>query len=309
MAPQADSEADHNSDPNSRVMADAEGWALLDGLRRRLDDQGAHSRKTATQVTQLAGSIAALVETQRRRSKTLNLNSFVAYLIFTMLCGGAFYFLYQNRAKELVDARDRAATDRDAAIKRADQVAATLAARQAADAAAWDTWQLLEAGKRGEAAKRIAELANAKLSRFDRDVLSARVAQLEATQMTAALKTANAAYRSGRYSDAMAALDPALDGAALPNAESHYVYGLAALRAEQFDNAVTHLRAALSAGIADEEARLRLASALERNGQKADARSEYDRFAAEHPESPSAGIARSRSVVLATGKKPDSSGN
>ena len=78
-------------DPDSPDPAEAEGWALLDGLRRRLDDQGAQARKTATQVQQLADSIAALVSAQRRRTRWLNLNSFVAYLIFTLLLGVAFY--------------------------------------------------------------------------------------------------------------------------------------------------------------------------------------------------------------------------
>jgi len=67
--------------------SDAEGWALLEGLRRRLDDQVAQGRKTAAQVGQLAESLAGLVEQQRRRSLWLNVNSFVAYLMFTILCG------------------------------------------------------------------------------------------------------------------------------------------------------------------------------------------------------------------------------
>src|SRR5689334_16590858 len=93
---------------------DSEGWALLEGLRRRLDEQANQHRKTQTQVTQLADSIAALVSVQQRRSRWLNINSFVAYLIFTMLCGGAFYLLYQSRARELVGDRDRVTGERDA---------------------------------------------------------------------------------------------------------------------------------------------------------------------------------------------------
>src|SRR2546423_1988547 len=84
--------------------SDADGWALLDALRRKLDDQQAQTRKTGAQVGQLAESIAALVELQRKRSRWLNLNSFVAYVAFTVLLGGAFYFVYQSRARELVHA-------------------------------------------------------------------------------------------------------------------------------------------------------------------------------------------------------------
>jgi hypothetical protein len=55
-----------------------DGWALLEGLRRRLDDQTSQGRKTQQQVSQLTESIAALVEIQRARTKRINLNSFVA---------------------------------------------------------------------------------------------------------------------------------------------------------------------------------------------------------------------------------------
>ena len=83
-------ETDLELAPGGHEPADSEGWALLDGLRRRLEDQATQTRKTSAQVTQLAESIAALVEAQRRRSRWLNLNSFVAYVMFTVLCGGAF---------------------------------------------------------------------------------------------------------------------------------------------------------------------------------------------------------------------------
>lgn len=101
-----------------RAQADAEGWELLDGMRRRLDELSAHTRRTELQVSQLASSIAAMVEAQRKRSRWLNINSFVAYLVFTVLCGCAFYFMYQSRTRELIHARDRAAAERDEAIKR-----------------------------------------------------------------------------------------------------------------------------------------------------------------------------------------------
>lgn len=306
MVPRPSSEAADQAAANGAVSSDAEGWALLDGLKRRLDDQGAHTRKTATQMTQLASSIAALVDVQRRRSRTLNLNSFGAYVIFTVLCSVGFYVLYHNRARDLVDARDRALRDRNAATRRADEAAAAVAARHATDAAAWEAWQLLDAGKRSDAAKRIAALATATISPLDRAALRARLAQVEEAHVAAALKTARVAYRSGRYDEVMTILDEALLGAVLPNADSHYIYGIAALRAEEYDRAAAHLRAALAANTAESEARLRLAQALDRAGRKDEARVEYDRFAKEHPESPSAVTARGKSDASA-GTTPEPS--
>jgi tetratricopeptide (TPR) repeat protein len=289
-------EPDNGQDP-----AEAEGWALLDGLRRRLDEQGTQGRKTAAAVQQLADSIGALVAAQRRRARWLNLNSFVAYLIFTLLCGGAFYLLYQSRVGELVGARDRAASERDQAVRRADDLAATAKARETADAKALDAWQLLEAGKRDAATKRLAELANAPLSKLDRDMLAARAKQAELVQVDAALKTASTAYRAGRFADAATTLEAALalQGAAPRLGDVHYQLALAQLKLGLLDKAAVHLQAAVDVDVSDEDARFQLAGALDRLGQWAKARVEYDRFATAHPQSQWAVPALRRSATLA----------
>jgi tetratricopeptide (TPR) repeat protein len=289
-------EPDRGPDP-----ADADGWALLDGLRRRLEDQGAQARKTAAQVQQLAESIGELVAQQRRRARWLNLNSFVAYLVFTVLCGGAFYFLYQSRARELVGDRDRAAAERDQAVRRADDLAAAAKARDAADAKALEAWQLLEAGKRDAAAKRLAELANAPLSKLDRDVLAARAKQGELVQVDAALKSAAAAARAGRLAEAATTLENALalQGAGPRLGDVHYQLAMAQLKLGALDKAVPHLQAAVDADVVEEDARFQLAGALDRLGQWGKARAEYDRFATAHPQSAWAVPALRRSAQLA----------
>lgn len=263
-------DAPPSADP-APADSDAEGWALLDGLRRRLDDLGTQTRKTGTQVGQLAASIAAMVDAQRKRSRWLNINSFVAYVIFTLLCGGAFYFLYQSRTRELVNARNRAAAERDAAAKRADAATAALAAHEA---------------------------ANAKMA------AAARIAQSNREQWQPILTAANAAYKLGRYNEVLTTLDQARGRIGATTADAHYLMGLAAVKAEQFANAVTHLRTAISSEVAQEDARFQLATALDRAGHKATARLEYDRFVAEHPQSPSAAVAQRRSAALAHNPSP-----
>jgi tetratricopeptide (TPR) repeat protein len=280
---------------------DADGWALLDALRRKLDDQAAQTRKTSAQVQQLADSIAALVGEQRKRSRWLNVNSFIAYLMFTLLCAGAFYFVYQSRAREVVSARDRAASDRDTAVRRADEANAKLAARDAADAKAWDTWQALEAGKKDDALKKLADLKAAPLSKFDHEVLAARAKQAEMMQVDAAMKAANTAFKAGRYGEVVVTLESALNlqGAAPRVPEMHYLIGLAHLRANEIDKAVPQLETAVGGDVGDEDARFQLASALDRVGQWSKARAEYDRFATAHPQNPSAVLAMRRSATLA----------
>ena len=267
MTAQLRPKTDPGTEPGQGAAPVDDGWALLDALRRRLDDQAAQTRKTQAQVTQLAESIAALVEAGRRRSRWLNINSFVAYLIFTILLGGAFFFVYRSRAHELVAKRDkalverdRAIADRDAATKRADDAAKTLAAQQAA-----------------------AEKA-------------AEAAAVEAT-----IKTAQAAVRAGHSGEVIAPLEKAL--ASEPTspraADMHYLLGLAYAGKNQLDKAIPQLQAAVDGDVSEDDARFQLASALDRAGQWAKARGEYDKFATAHPQSSSAAFAMRRSATLA----------
>lgn len=254
-------------EPGPEPRSDDDGWLLLDSLRRKLEDQASQTRKTQAQVSQLAESIAALVELGRRRSRWLNLNSFAAYLIFTVLLGGAFFFVYQSRASELVTTRDRAIAerdrayvDRDSAVKRADEAAAKLTAEKAAQAKA-----------------------------------------AAASAVDGTVKAATSALHAGRTNEVIGPLEKALETeAAGPRAaEMHYLVGVAYSKGNQLDKAVSHLSAAVTGEVADEDARYQLASALDRAGQWGKARGEYDKFATAHPQSAYAVFAMRRSATLA----------
>jgi tetratricopeptide (TPR) repeat protein len=261
--------------------ADADGWALLDTLRRKLDDQAAQQRKTCTQVTQLAESIAALVDTQRRRSRWLNLNSFVAYVMFTVLTSIAFYFVYAAHARELGSARDRAIAERDAAVHRADDATARLAQRDAADAAA---------ARQGEAA--------------------ARAAADEGARQDAVVQSALAAIKAGHYGEVAQPVERALANHPDPAhvARLHYLAGVARGKSGDFDAAIAHLSAAVDSDTVDEDARFQLASVLDRAGQRTEAKGEYDRFASAHPQSRFAAFAIWRSAQIARGAAAETPG-
>lgn len=288
------------TDDSAESGADAEGWALLDGLRRRLDEQANQSRKTQNEVRQLADSIAAMVQQQRKRSRWVNVNSFAAYLIFTLLCGGAFFFLYQSRARELIAERNRVATERDTAVRRADEATKKTAARDVADAKAWEAYQLLEAGKRDAAAKKLVELHGAPLSKFERTVLETKAKQAEVVQIDLALKTAPVSFKAGRHADVVPQLEAALaldpKGPRAPLI--HYYLGVAASKAGALDTAATHLQAAVDGNVDFEDARFHLASALDRAGQWGKAKIQYDRFATAHPTSSYTWYATRRAAAL-----------
>jgi hypothetical protein len=288
------------ADDSPAESAEAEGWALLDGLRRRLDEQANQNRKTQNEVRQLAESIAAMVEQQRKRSRWLNVNSFVAYVMFTLLCGGAFYFVYASRARELTGERNRVIVERDTAVRRADEAIKKSAARDAADAKAWDAYEMLEAGKRDDAAKKLVELQGAPLSKFERSVLENKAKQAEVVQIDLALKGAAASFKAGRHAEVVAPLEAALaldaNGPRAPL--MHYYLGVAAAKANVLDTAITHLQAAVDGNVDLEDARFHLASALDRAGHWGKAKIEYDRFATAHPVSTYTWYATRRASAL-----------
>jgi hypothetical protein len=85
--------------------------AELEALRRKVDDNAAMIRRNQLSLSELAESLGKLVQTQRRRERAFTLNSFVAYCLFTVLLGGAFFMLYRTRAGDLVASRDRAESE------------------------------------------------------------------------------------------------------------------------------------------------------------------------------------------------------
>lgn len=301
-APRAHTDEPASSEPATHPDRGVDdGWALLEGLRRRLDDQTSQGRKTQQQVSQLTESIAALVEHQRGQTKRLNLNSFVAYVIYTVLLGIGFYVLYNSRANELVEAREHADKERDAATRRADDLAAKATARDQADAAAWEVFQLLEAGKRSEATGKLAALRELRLSRTERAVLAARAHETQIQEVDAALKAATASFKAGRYGDVIAPLEAALVGEASGTraAAMRYFLGIAYAKANALDKAIAYLQAALDGDVEHEDARFQLASALDRSGAYARARTEYDKFATGYPQSQFSVYAMRRSAALA----------
>jgi len=303
IKPTDDADAQASEAP-AATERDAEGWALLEALRRKLDDQAAQGRKTQAHVTQLADSIAALVADQRQRTRWLNLNSFVAYLVFTLLCGGAAYLMYKSRVSSVISASEQLRADRDAALRRADDASAKLAARDAGDARAAEILGLIAAGKRDDAAAKLA--ASPELSRALRDLIAVKLKGNEPAPAEAALKAAKDAFRAGRLGDVTQSLDQAL--AAEPNGahapEMHYLIGVTQLRLGVIDAAVSHLELAAIGDSVDDDVRFQLASALDRAGQAARARSEYDRFASAHPQSPFAPFALRRIASLAKPQAP-----
>jgi hypothetical protein len=184
--------------------------AEFDGLRRRLDDHGGILRKHQQAVGELAESLGRMVTLQRRKERWVNANSFVAYILFTVVLGGAFLTLYRSRASELVAGRDVAVRERDVARNRVAVLEGELAARQQSVQKAYTLYQLLESGKRADAIARYGDLDSAQLTPTERDVLARGYKKAREETVDAGYLAGLDSVRSGDFSKAITELRRAL---------------------------------------------------------------------------------------------------
>ena len=276
----------------------------LADLGRRVEEQAVLTRKTQGQLVSLADSVAQVVSRQRRADRRVSLNSFVAYLLFTILLGGGFFVLYQSRIDPYIDQRDQAIAQLEDAQERVAQVEGEIKNRKDADQAAYEFYQLVRANKRDKVVSTYGQVDQASLTPTERALFADAVDRARSEIVDAGYLTGLDAFRRRNYDVAVTELRRGLayqaEGARA--AEMRYHLGVALYKKGDPEEAASVLTLALAgrveqAGFTD--TRFYLAAALEQLGRYAEARTEYDRFASEYPQSPLAPAARHKSAQLA----------
>lgn len=297
VEPAAGGRGDDPYDPPEAAVERA-GVGEIAQLRRKLEDLGAQQRKAHTAVQQLADSVAALVAAHRRRVRWLNLNSFAAYLIFTVLLGTAFYMVYLRRAGALAVEVRELGGQRDSAVRRADAAASELAVSKARSQKALEAFQLYGEGKATEAAARRAELGGA-LTPLEEAALEGVRERAARAAFDQAYGQGLAAFRAGNFAAAVEPLEQAVAVGGGKPGVAHYYLGMSFSRTGELPRAKAAFEAALAAAVEIEDARYQLATVLDRSGEVGRARTEYEKFATGHPKMILAVYAMRRSAVLA----------
>jgi TolA-binding protein len=276
----------------------------VDGLRIRLDKQGDLLRSTNAAVTRLADSLGKVVAGQHKRERWVNLNSFVAYTLFTVLLGGGFFMLYDQRAGDLMAARAAAVSERDTAKQEIESLRAEAVARDEAEKAAHEYYQLLRDDRRSEAIARYPELESKQLTPTERALFADGVKDARSEIVDAGYLSGLDAYRAGDLDKSVSELRTALayEAEGPRAAQMRYYLGLSFYKKADYDSAARQLELSLAgrvdqAGITD--VRFYLATCLEKIGQLEQARAEYDKFASANPNHEWTVTARRRSAQLA----------
>lgn len=281
----------------------------VDTLSRRVDEQATLVRKTQTSMSSLADSVAHVVARQRKSDRRLHLNSFVAYLLFTVLLGGGFFALYSSRTGDMLKQRDDALAERDSARVRVDQLSTELAARQASETKAYDFYLLLRDDKGAEAIARHADVEKEKLTPTERELFSQGVGKARGEIVDAGYLSGIDAYRQNNFDRAISELRRGLayQGEGARAAQMRYYLGVSLYKKGEHEAASRQLELAMAGGVETAgliDARFYLAAAFEQLGRYADARTEYAKFASAHPRSPLAMAARSKATRLTRAAVP-----
>ncbi len=277
---------------------------VMRDLRREVAESHAVAVRTSNAVTTLAASLKEVISRQSRYDRGLNLNSFVAYVLFTALLGAGFFMLYRTRADQLVTERDQALRGQKSAIDEAQSARAELARRDAAEKKALEYWQLIAGGKREDAITRYPEVLHERLTPVETQVFEQSLTRARAEIVDAGYAEGLEAFQGSQWKRASQALKKALsyEEEGPRAAQMHYYYGVSVHKQGDYAEAARQLELAIAGGAersVGPDARYYLAGAYEQLRQFDRARTEYDRFANAHGLNPWAPTARRKSLEMA----------
>jgi len=284
---------------SGRMERDAERDA-----KRELGETHAVAMRTHNAVATLAQSLKEVILRQGRYERGLNLNAFVAYVLFTVLLGGGFYLLYRARADVLLTERNAAVARRDEAVAEAADARREVELREEGMRKAMEFWQLLDQGRRADAIARYPEVAALRLTPTEREVFRLGVVKARAELVEVGFAQGVEAFRAGQWKKASTELERMLvyEAEGPRASQARYYRGVALHKQGDFQDAVRLLEQALTDGVdrttVGVDARFYLAGAYEMLRQPEKARTEYVKFTDAQPAHPLYWPARRRIVEL-----------
>lgn len=278
-------------------------------LRRDLAEVHAVATRTSNTVSTLAASLKEVVTRQDRYERGLNLNSLIAYILFTVLLGGGFYFLYRSRVGQILADWSAATRKYDDAVAQASAARKEVQVRDDAARKAQEFWQLLRDGKKAEAIARYPEIKDERLTPTEAQAFQDGVARAKAELIEASFNDGVEAIKAEQWKRAATELKRALsyEEEGPRTGQMRYFYGVALSKLGDYQEAAHQLELAI-AGNAErsvgQDARYYLAGAFEMLRQLDRAKTDYLKFADAHPAHALAGLARRKAADIAARTAP-----
>jgi len=272
-------------------------------LREVVEDHTEAIDKTLDASSQIARAMEVLAQRTKSRNRAQQLNSFVAYVLFTVLLGGAFYVLYQSRSAAITSARDEALESAQEARARARDLQDSQVDRKRSARAAAEYYRLIREGRSSEVIAGYSALEELDLSETEREVFVDGLKNARAEMVEAGFLAGVEAFRRNDFEAATAELRRGLayadEGQRM--AEMRYYLGISLSSQGSQPEAIEQLEKAIEgrvdqAGIDD--ARLHLANTLVKAGSLPEARQAFLKFATKHPNHRFAQMARRKAAQI-----------
>ncbi|MCP4444692.1 MAG: tetratricopeptide repeat protein [Myxococcales bacterium] len=272
-------------------------------LRGVVEDHTEAIDKTLDASSQIARAMEVLAQRQKSRGRAQQLNSFVAYMLFTVLLGGAFYVLYLSRSAAITQARDEALESAKEARARARDLQDSQVERKRSARAAAEYYRLIREGRSGDVIAGYDALEELELSETEREVFVDGLKNARAEMVESGFLAGVEAFRRNDFEAATAELRRGLaysdEGERM--AEMRYYLGISLSSQGSQPEAIAELEKAIEgrveqAGIYD--ARFHLANTLVKAGDMPEARQAFTKFATKHPNHRFAQMARRKAVQI-----------
>ncbi len=275
----------------------------INELKSAIEDRTEAIDKTLDASSQIARAMEDLVVRQNAKNRFQQLNSFVAYLLFTLLLGGAFYVLYTSRSASIIAARDEAKDAAKEARARARELQDSQVGRKRSARSASDYYGLIREGRHSEVISGFEGLKELTLSETERSVFDDGLLRAKTEMVEAGYVAGVEAFRRNDFESATAELRRGLAYAKEDKraAQMRYYLGLSLSRQGSQEEAVKQLELAITgqveqAGIDD--ARFHLANTLVQFGRLEEAREAFGKFANKHPNHRFAQMSRRKAAQI-----------
>ena len=184
----------------------------IEELKSSVEDQTEAIDKTLDAASQVARAMEQLVARQRTKNRFQQLNSFVAYMLFTVLLGGGFYVLYKNRSAALTQARDEALVSAKEARTRARDMQDSQVERKRSARAAAEYYALIREDRHSEVIAGYEALSSLTLSDTEKAVFEDGLADARAQMVEAGYLAGVEAFRRNDFEAATAEFVAVMDG-------------------------------------------------------------------------------------------------
>lgn len=255
--------------------------------------------KAGNSITSLSAEFRDFGKQLEAQQRRMTFNSAVAYVLFVIIVGIAFYFTYRSKIERLDFEKETLVRERAAAQNLLDSMRKAQEKRREAEEQAAAFYRLTQTGQVPQALKRYSEIGQLPLSRVEAAVFQDWVTRNRNRLAYSAYTAAMKAVGENNWKKAASEFQNALSYVPQPPQEAslRYYLGISLMKLGSYQEATDELERSLNVDaekLVATNIRFQLGSIYEQMGRQDKAKKSYQDFIRLHPGDKLANAARRR---------------